>query len=285
MWGEILGSVAGNVLGGLLGNKGQESANEASAQSAQKMMDFQERMSNTSYQRGMSDMKKAGLNPMLAFMKGGASTPSGTQYTAQNEMAPLASGIKEIAPQVVQMQNIQSSTAKNTADATLSAANADVANATAAEIRARTPVHASTISLNDANIRHLDASVSKLFADIDLTGYQEDKISAEIQQLAREGNLTNANVNKVLSETNLTNEQIKEVQPRISEILAHASNLRAEHGLLQLKGDVADDVNASNHWFRSTSKELPKTISDIWDRVTNSAYEYGRRHNPQHFNK
>lgn len=38
--------------------------------------DYQERMSNSAYQRSMEDMKKAGLNPMLAYMKGGASTPS-----------------------------------------------------------------------------------------------------------------------------------------------------------------------------------------------------------------
>lgn len=65
-----------------------EANRQFSASEAQKQRDFEERMSNTSYQRAVADLKLAGINPVMAFSAGGASTPSGASAAGSSSATP-----------------------------------------------------------------------------------------------------------------------------------------------------------------------------------------------------
>lgn len=177
-----VGALGGAVIGGIASLFGQKSANDANlriaketnkfnAKEAQLNRDFQERLSGTAYQRSMEDMKKAGLNPMLAYSQGGASTPSGATASGQsahmdNVIAPAIATALEIRRVKKELDGLQSQTDLNSAiadtqraqtqlnktNAKVAAKNEQVIDAQLPAIKAQSKFDAKQAEINDKYI-------------------------------------------------------------------------------------------------------------------------------------
>lgn len=100
-------NLAGSLWAGDQNRDLSYKTNDFNAWQSQMNRDYQERMSSTAWQRGVADMRAAGINPMLAVSQGGATAPSGSSASGvtssyENPMKGISSAI-----QLLELSNLQ----------------------------------------------------------------------------------------------------------------------------------------------------------------------------------
>lgn len=172
--GDVGGFIGDVLTGGAISNaKDVQRTNEANVGHSNDQMAFQERMSGSAYQRAMLDMEKAGLNPMLAFSQGGASTPSGAMATEQSpQRGNIGANLGSSAKGVIGMS---AEIAKTKADTSLSTANAGVAD--------------TTRVLNQVKADQTSASADQIRQQAKVLRQQEKKEAAKARILEREDSI------------------------------------------------------------------------------------------------
>jgi len=107
VYGGGVSSAVGLVQGALTG-AGSWRANYENRQLVRQQMAFQERMSNTAYQRATSDARAAGLNPALVYGQGPASSPAGATAHMENALGAGVSAYQQARMQAQEMRESMS---------------------------------------------------------------------------------------------------------------------------------------------------------------------------------
>lgn len=243
---DIGAAIGGAISGGGLDFIGGLIGADMASNEAQSNRDFQQLMSNTAYQRAVADMKAAGLNPMLAYQHGGASTPGGSM--AQ----PGRIGTAGIGP----LGSAAAVIERTKAETDLTKAKTETERNMPENVAARTARDRATVEEIGQRIKNMQEDIPRIRMTTEREGASAQHYRQDIENKKQLMWQVNENIQLLKAQTaetwerkGLTSSQAREVDQRIKADLPEAERaLKAAQTILEqlASGKAGADARVYN---------------------------------------
>lgn len=217
-----------DIAGGILGFAGADRANDEARAAAERQMAFQREVMQNRYQWQVDDLRKAGLNPVLATSLG-AGTASGATYTPENTTAPIAASFASAAERAMVQSQIDNQTRETDAKVRL-------LEAQASDIEEKT-----NAKYWPANVGSLSAGATRSLASAGESRARTEEIYTVVKRAPFEIQRLTAQVGELRAKRDYWFEQIKLASSQGRAADARARYDKAREQVERWEGMIAEE--------------------------------------------
>lgn len=186
---------------------------------AKDQMNFQANMSNTAYQRAVADMRRAGINPIMASKLGGASTPTGAMAPVPDFSSVGEKTAKTLATaKQVQLIDAQTRNTDELAKVHSTTANLNSAKALTEHQKAKTEQYTQQLKRAEITSKRISNSMSQFeFNYFKKLGYPPKVLTARVENVVGTYLWENLPEGKKVDFTRFVYDQIGKLGSKVKE--------------------------------------------------------------------